>query len=90
MMPSYPNRREHTAHLIKAARIKYHDTWFASSLEADWAATFDYLGWYWQYEPELLQLPDGTWYRQNSSNWQFVAFHFGQNGDKPTQAAFRY
>jgi hypothetical protein len=33
---------------------------------------------------------DGTWYRQNSSNGAFIAYQFGQNGDKPTQAAFRY
>ncbi len=33
---------------------------------------------------------DGTWYRQNSSNGSFFAYQFGTNGDKPTQAAFRY
>ena len=33
---------------------------------------------------------DGTWYRQNSSNGQFIATPFGTNADKPTMTAFRY
>lgn len=41
----------------------YAGTRFASTLEADWAAMFDKLGWYWQYEPEAFRLPDGEIYR---------------------------
>lgn len=41
----------------------YQGIKFASTLEADWAATFDDWGWFWQYEPEGIQLPSGTWYR---------------------------
>lgn len=48
---------------IQSTRTRYRDTWFASTLEADWAATFDSLGWYWQYEPVAVKLPDGSSYR---------------------------
>ena len=33
---------------------------------------------------------DGYWYWQNSANGASNSFQFGMNGDKPTQAAFRY
>lgn len=36
---------------------------FASTLEADWAATFDAWGWAWQYEPVGVKLPSGQAYR---------------------------
>lgn len=48
---------------IKPVPKRYRGTWFRSTLEADWAATFDMFGWDWQYEPEALELPDGTRYR---------------------------
>lgn len=48
---------------IKAVPRWYKDTLFRSTLEADWAAMFDALGWYWEYEPEAVALPDGTRYR---------------------------
>lgn len=48
---------------IRSVRTMYGGTWFASTLEADWAATFDGWGWYWEYEPEAVRLPDGTAYR---------------------------
>jgi hypothetical protein len=48
---------------IQPVRTRYRGTWFASTLEADWAATFDALGWAWQYEPEAYKLPGGTAYR---------------------------
>jgi hypothetical protein len=48
---------------IQAVRAQYAGTWFASTLEADWAATFDSLDWYWQYEPVAVKLPDGQSYR---------------------------
>ena len=48
---------------IRATRTQYNGTWFASTLEADWAATFDSLEWHWQYEPVAVQLPDDSHYR---------------------------
>ncbi|MBK8466079.1 MAG: CSLREA domain-containing protein [Chloracidobacterium sp.] len=33
---------------------------------------------------------DGNWYWRNSSDGSYRGFHFGMNGDQPTQAAFRY
>lgn len=48
---------------IRATPVRYAGVRFASTLEADWAATFDTLGWYWQYEPVAVTLPDGTAYR---------------------------
>jgi hypothetical protein len=37
---------------IYAIPLTYHGATFRSHLEADWAATFDALGWTWSYEPE--------------------------------------
>lgn len=48
---------------IKSIPTIYRNTWFASTLEADWAATMDRLGWAWQYEPEAVRLADGRAYR---------------------------
>lgn len=48
---------------IRAVPKRYNGTLFRSTLEADWAATFDQLGWYWEYEPVALTLPDGANYR---------------------------
>jgi hypothetical protein len=42
---------------------RYRGTLYRSTLEADWAATFDQLGWYYEYEPEAVTLPDGIRYR---------------------------
>lgn len=48
-------------------RIRSIPTWyrgvkFDSRLEADWAATFDAWGWYWQREPDGIRLPSGECY----------------------------
>jgi len=48
---------------INSIPTTYRGIRFASTLEADWAATFDYFGWAWQYEPVGVQLDDGQWYR---------------------------
>jgi hypothetical protein len=49
---------------IRAIPRRYRGTLFRSTLEADWAATFDRLGWDgWEYEPVGIELPDGTLYR---------------------------
>lgn len=36
---------------IRAIPVTYRGTRFRSTLEANWAATFDAWDWYWQYEP---------------------------------------
>lgn len=48
---------------ITAVPTVYRGTLFRSTLEADWAATFDALGWYWQYEPAAVKLLNGEYYR---------------------------
>jgi hypothetical protein len=48
---------------INAVPTIYRGTRFRSTLEADWAATFDSMGWYWQYEPEAVRLRSGEFYR---------------------------
>jgi hypothetical protein len=48
---------------ITAVPSYYRGMKFRSTLEADWAATFDSMGWYWQYEPAAVKLLDGTYYR---------------------------
>jgi len=48
---------------IKPVPKWYSGTQFRSTLEADWAATFDTLGWYWEYEPVAVELKDGIQYR---------------------------
>lgn len=47
---------------IRAIPVTYNGTTFRSSLEADWAATFDALGWYYEYEPAGIEFEDGTRY----------------------------
>lgn len=47
---------------IQAVPLHYHGVTFRSTLEADWAATFDALGWQWQYEPWAVQLGKGLRY----------------------------
>lgn len=41
----------------------YKGVTFASTLEADWAATFDWYDIAWSYEPVALRLSDGKLYR---------------------------
>jgi hypothetical protein len=47
---------------IAAVPMSYRGTRFRSTLEADWAATFDSLGWHWEYEPIAVQLAGGGAY----------------------------
>lgn len=46
----------------RSVPLYYNGTLYASHLEADWACTFDALGWYFEYEPDPLNLGDGTVY----------------------------
>ena len=48
---------------VKAVPQTYKGVVFASTLEADWAATFDEYGFLWSYEPAALRLSDGQTYR---------------------------
>jgi hypothetical protein len=47
---------------IRAVPLTYNGTTYRSTLEADWAATFDSLGWYYEYEPWAVDLGDGIRY----------------------------
>jgi hypothetical protein len=46
---------------IRSIPTTYRGTYFRSRLEARWAATFDQLGWYWEYEPDGVDM-DGVRY----------------------------
>lgn len=41
---------------IPARPVIYRGTRFRSTLEANWAATFDRWDWYWEYEPVALSV----------------------------------
>jgi hypothetical protein len=47
---------------ITSIPTTYNGVRFRSTLEADWAATFDTLGWYWQYEPVAVETAGGEPY----------------------------
>jgi hypothetical protein len=47
--------------VIQAVPMWYADTRFRSTLEADWACTFDFLGWHWEYEPGAVQIGNVTY-----------------------------
>lgn len=48
---------------IRAVPQVYKGVRFASTLEADWAATFDSYQWSWAYEPVAFRLTDDQMYR---------------------------
>lgn len=48
---------------VRTVATEYRGVRFASTLEADWAMTFDTLGISWSYEPIALRLSDGQMYR---------------------------
>lgn len=47
---------------FRAIPVTYNGITFRSGLESDWAATFDTLGWYYEYEPAGVEFDDGTRY----------------------------
>ena len=49
--------------LVRAVPQTYKGVNFASTLEADWASTFDYHRITWSYEPVAQRLSDGQLYR---------------------------
>jgi len=74
---------------IKAIPATYRGIRFASTLEADWACTFDALGWVWQYEPVGVELDDGQWYRPDfylptQKVWCEVKGPHNERIDKPS------
>lgn len=73
---------------IKAIPTVYRGIKFASTLEADWACTFDWLGWTWEYEPVGVELKDGQWYRPDfylptQRVWAEVKGPHNERIDKP-------
>jgi hypothetical protein len=75
---------------IRAVPLAYKGIKFRSSLEADWAATFDTLGIYWQYEPMALQLPSGQrylpdFYLPNLHTWAEVKGPHWERLDKAVE-----
>jgi hypothetical protein len=82
---------------IRAIPVWHRGVRFASTLEADWAATFDAWGWDWEYEPEGLQLPSGELYRPDfrlpaQRVWAEVKGYHDERIGKPAklQAALGY
>lgn len=74
---------------IKPIPTVYRGIRFASALEADWACTFDFFGWTWQYEPVGVQLDDGQWYRPDfhlptQNVWCEVKGPHNERIDKPS------
>lgn len=73
---------------FKPIPTTYRGVKFASALEADWAATFDWFGWQWEYEPVGVQLDDGQWYRPDfylptQRIWAEVKGPHNERLDKP-------
>lgn len=74
---------------IQPIPMTYKGIRFASTLEADWAATFDHYDMHWQYEPQAF-LVDGTPYRPDFylptiRVWAEVKGPMDERIDKPLQ-----
>lgn len=77
---------------IRPIPLTYKGITFRSTLEADWAATLDALGIYWQYEPIALQLPSGQhylpdFYLPNLHTWAEVKGPHWERLTKPAELA---
>jgi len=76
---------------ITAVPMWYRGTLFRSTLEADWAATFDAWNWYWQYEPVAISIGDQAYrpdfYLPNFDVWCEVKGPHNQRMDKPVTLA---
>lgn len=77
---------------IKPIPRKYRGVRFRSTLEADWAATFDSLGWYWQYEPQGLVIDENVpylcdFYLPTQRVWCEVKGPHDERLDKPGRLA---
>lgn len=76
--------------MIRSVPTWYKGTRFRSTLEADWACTFDAMGWQWQYEPEALLLSTGVMYRPDfylpsQRVWCEVKGPHNERMDRPSQ-----
>jgi hypothetical protein len=74
--------------VIAPIRMKYRGIMFASTLEADWAATFDHYDMFWQYEPQGFRIGDDTEYRpdfylKTQRTWAEVKGPMDERIDKP-------
>jgi hypothetical protein len=68
----------------------YRGVTFASTLEADWACTFDQLQWKWEYEPHGILVEDSVWYRPDfylptQRVWAEAKGPHNQRIDKPSK-----
>lgn len=68
----------------------YRGERFNSTLEADWASTFDWFGWEWEYEPHGILVEDNVWYRPDfylptQRVWAEVKGPHNQRIDKPSK-----
>lgn len=75
-----------------AIPTRYAGVEFRSTLEADWACTLDHYGIVWEYEPEGVQLADGTRYRPDfylpeSTTWLEVKGPHDERLDKTQRFA---
>jgi len=73
---------------IRPCPVEYRGVHFASTLEADWAATLDEYNITWSYEPIALRLSDGQIYRcdfyiRAQRVWIEVKGPHGLRVDKP-------
>lgn len=79
---------EETGGGIRAVPMVYNGIRFRSTLEADWAATFDALAWYWEYEPYAVEFTNGQRYLPDfrlpgQHAWCEVKGPHGERADKP-------
>lgn len=75
---------------IKPIRNWYRGVEFDSTLESDWACTFDALGWKWEHEPVGILVEDGVRYRPDfylptQRAWAEVKGPHNQRIDKPSR-----
>jgi len=73
---------------IRAIPTEYRGHTFRSRLEARWAATFDELGWYWEYEPYAVDLGNGIrylcdFYLPEQRTWVEIKGPVNARRDKP-------
>lgn len=82
-----------TSPQVWALPTTYRDTRFRSTLEADWAATFDAFGegWYWEYEPAAVQVGEISYrpdfHLPEQRVWCEVKGPHGLRVDKPLAVA---
>lgn len=76
--------------MIKPIRNRYRGIDFDSTLESDWASTFDALGWEWEPQPHGILVEDNVRYRPDfylpaQRVWAEVKGPHNQRIDKPSR-----